>query len=483
MSVSRDNVLASSGAATRSALRESVLRLRSINWPTTILVLVVGWMIARFVTTFSTYYIIAAMAAIGLGMALIRNLEFGLWGYLFVVVIAFGESPGIQSPNSGYKAGLMPSEILLAFIAMLWLGRAIFSRGFRLAPSEMNLPMVALGSVAILSLISSNLLRGTRTLLFHQLPITQVAEVGLLWLSIVAFFLAANTWNDRNWLERLFIPVVGYGLLIAFFKIIGRISPVPIAWGSFVMSAAIAFVYARLLFHENIRSRQVILAFMLLIMLYAISRSLSWISGCAAVGCVLLVITFYRSRALGSALLVVAIIAFFTVPGLYHGIRAESEEGGDFDRFTIWHDAFGMFMAVNPALGVGPGNYHPYVYYHNTLWFGRNTYTTAHSNYVQMASELGLIGLAVFLWVIASGIMTGHRATKRGPPELRWLTIAATAIFVSMAVASVLGDYLFPSRGNNGIINFGTTVYTWLIMGAAVAAMNLPSKTEPEVSH
>lgn len=430
-----------------------------------------GLLIAVFVTRLSAYYVAAGTAALVLGLVLVRNLQFGLLVYFCFAALAFGESPEVQSPHSEYSAGLMPSQVFLAFLAVLWLGRAAFAEGFRLVKSELNLPLAALGMVAVASLVASNLLRGTRELLFHQMLIAQVAEVGLLGCSICAFFLAANTLRERKWLNRLFVPVVLLGLYFSAHRMFGFELPVPILWGGFLLAAAIAFVYARLLFGKLGRPQAIGLGLILAIMLYAAYNNLSWVSGWVAVTGAILVVSWYRSKALAALLVALTLLAIFVYPGIYQSVHEESEAGGDFDRFIIWQDAFRMFTAVNPVLGIGPGNYHPYIYYHSTLWFGGQTYTTAHSNYVQMASELGLIGLAVFIWVIVSGIRVGSRAARASPPDLRWLGVAATAILASIAVASLFGDYLFPSRGNSGIVTFGTTVYTWLIMGAAAAAV------------
>jgi len=439
-------------------------------------VVAVGLAIAVFVTGLSAYYIAAGAAALVLGLMLAGNLQFGLLVYFCLAALAFGESPGVQSPHSGYSAGLMPAQVFLVLLAVLWLGRAVFVGRFRLVKSELNLPLAALGAVAVASLVVNNVLRGTRELLFHQMLIAQVAEVGLLGCSICAFFLAANTLRERKWIGRLFVPVVLLALYFSAHQMFGVELPISIIWGSFLLAAAIAFIYARLLFDKLDRPRVIGLGILLAILIYAAYNNLTWVSGWVAVTGAILVVTWYRSKALAAFLVALALLAIFVYPGIYHSIHEESEAGGDFDRFIIWRDAFHMFMSVNPVLGIGPGNYHPYVYYYNTLWFGQPTYTTAHSNYVQIASELGLMGLAVFVWVIVSGIRVGNRAARASPPDMRWFGVAATAILAALAVASLFGDYLFPSRGNNGIVTFGTTVYTWLILGAAVAAANLANE-------
>jgi len=441
------------------------------------LVLVGGLLIAAFVMNADVYYVLAASAAVALGLILVHNLQRGLAAYFFFAALAFGMSPAVHSPHSGYESGVMPSQVFLAFLTILWLGKAVFNRELRIVKSDLNLPLLALVAVSFVSLVANNVFRSTRELLFHQMLITQVAEVGLLCLSVCAYFLAANNLHEEWWLRLIQVPIVLLALYFSVHRIFDIELPVPVYWGSFLLAAGIGIVYAHLLFSRLNRCRVILLATLLAVLLYAAYNNLSWVSGWIAVSGVIMVVSFLKSRWLAAVLFVIALLAIFVWPGIYQTVHDESEGGGDFDRFVIWQDAFRMFMSVNPVMGVGPGNYHPYVYYHNTIWFGGRTYTTAHSNYVQMASELGLVGLIVFLWVVIAGVRTGFRAWRVCPAEFRWLVAAATALLSSMAVTSVFGDYLFPSRGNNGIVSFGTTVYTWLLIGAAVACTNLYSPT------
>ncbi|GEM_PF-5061793 len=447
----------------------------SFTWAAPFVVLAGGIGIGLLVVKLPTYFALAVMVAVILGLALVRNLQFGLILLFYISAFALGESPGVQSPNSSYSQGLMPSELLLGFLVMLWIGRGAFTGGIRIRKSALNLPMVVLWVVAFISLLMNNILRGTRELLFHQMWITQIAEVGLLTFSIWAFFLTASVLDSKRWINRIYLPVVLMGSIIAAYQIT-RFAPLafPFMWGSFLMAAAIAFVYSRLLFSKLDTKQIVGLSILLAMLIVGVLIDLAWVSGWIACMGVVLVVSWFRSKPLAIGLTVCLLFMLFVYPGVYSSIHEESVFGGDFDRFTIWRDAALMVMDVNPVLGVGPGNYHPYVYWHNTIWFGSTTYTTAHSNYAQMLAELGVVGLLAFLWVIAAAIVTGVRAYRRCAPEHRWLAVSATAMVSALAVASLFGDYLFPSRGNNGIVTFGTTVYTWLIMGAAVAASDLP---------
>ncbi|MHB0913146.1 MAG: O-antigen ligase family protein [Armatimonadota bacterium] len=435
-------------------------------------VAVLGVLTAKFVMAGSAYFIIVLPVAMLLGFVLSKNLQFGLFAYFCIAALAFGESPGVHSPHSHYRAGLMPSEVFLAFLVLLWLGRSALSGG-RWVRSELNAPLSAFFGVSVLSFAMSNLLSNTRDQLFHQLLITQVAEVGLLLCSVCAFFLAANTLRDEKWIRLSTVPVIVIGAFVAVFRLADVELPIAIPWSGFFLAAGIAVLYSRLLFEPLSAGKRWALALFTLVLIAAAYANLAWVSGWVAVTGAILVVTWYRSKGLALLLAMVGLFLLFVYPGAFTHMRSEAETGGDYDRFTIWRDAYSMFMDVNPALGVGPGNYYPYVQMYNTLWWSGRTYTTAHSNYAQVGAETGIVGFVVFLWVLISALRAGNSAARRAPPQLRWLGVAATAYFAGMIVAAVMGDYIFPSRGNNGIVNFGTTVYLWLIMGAAVAASNL----------
>lgn len=447
-----------------------------------ILIAVSGFLISQVIVNLPMYFVFAGCIAVILSLILVKNLQFGLLMFMFISVFAIGESPGISSPNSDYKAGLMPSQMILAFLALLWVGKIVFTGKFKLAKTGLNLPMGMLALTSILSLAFNNVLKGSRDLLFHQMIITQVAEVGLLFLSIMAFFLAANIFKDNKWIRLIPVPMIILSSIYVFFRLTGMQLPVAMPWLSLVISGAIAMMLSMIFFREMSKTSKVFLSLLLIAFLAVTWMDIGWISGFVAATVALTVVSWYRSKALTVGIISILLIMLFVYPGIYANIQNESAAGGDFDRFIIWADAFKMFISVDPVFGIGPGNYHPYVYYHSSIWFGGNTYTTAHSNYIGIASELGLAGLAVLLWVVISALVSGNRSVRSASPDMKWFNIGAVAYFAGIAVASILGDYMFPSRGNNGIVNFGTTVYVWLVTGAALASAGLSRGNEPAVT-
>ena len=110
--------------------------------------------------------------------------------------------------------------------------------------------------------------------------------------------------------------------------------------------------------------------------------------------------------------------------GVFDAVAAE----GGVDRATegrlaSWQVAWKLF-AENPLLGVGPGNFNPY-YQDTALELGlifRGEDRSAHSLYLELLAEIGLVGLGAFLLILIAAGLSVARAVRiardRGEPRL-----------------------------------------------------------------
>jgi len=113
--------------------------------------------------------------------------------------------------------------------------------------------------------------------------------------------------------------------------------------------------------------------------------------------------------------LVMGVLAVFAVvvspPAYYDRIHSITEEGSEKgtgeERVYTWKIGWDMFLG-NPILGVGQGNF-PYVFrkYEIKAGYGEEGYhgrsvsgREAHSIYITMLSELGIIGTCIFIGMI-----------------------------------------------------------------------------------
>lgn len=125
-----------------------------------------------------------------------------------------------------------------------------------------------------------------------------------------------------------------------------------------------------------------------------------------------------------------------------------------------------MMLGDHPLIGVGSGNYEThYPSYARVLALdGRREQRAAHSLYLEVAAENGLIGLAVFgglLGAALAGLQRTRRAfAVRGEAELWQLTTAFGIAFAGFLIGSVFLHLAYPR-------------FLWLLVGLAFALHGL----------
>jgi O-antigen ligase len=107
------------------------------------------------------------------------------------------------------------------------------------------------------------------------------------------------------------------------------------------------------------------------------------------------------------------------------------------DRLLLWKVA-GEMTYDHPLLGLGPAgfreNFDRYIDYQQTDT--SHQLDVAHETYLEVSSELGLVGLGAFLAIIALGADSARREARRGGPG-RGLAGAVWLGTVGAGVAAV----------------------------------------------
>jgi hypothetical protein len=135
-------------------------------------------------------------------------------------------------------------------------------------------------------------------------------------------------------------------------------------------------------------------------------------------------------------LVAVVVAAFLIAPML--GVTRLTESRTAFGRFATWQAAAEIALA-NPVFGVGLGNYADY--FDQTHYYSdeaveeimeARAVDSPHSNLLWVAAELGLFGLALYLFANACLFIMGWRAFKRAANSKQR---TAAACFVVLIVA------------------------------------------------
>lgn len=132
----------------------------------------------------------------------------------------------------------------------------------------------------------------------------------------------------------------------------------------------------------------------------------------------LLVISSFRAR---KVLYLVLVLLCFTVFFSPESVRNRFDsifERDDINikqRFSVWETTL-VLIKDNPTTGVGPGNFgtvHLERYRgadDEFRWWRKNYH--AHNLYLQIASETGLVGLSIFVFLVLKVIISGYRIIR-----------------------------------------------------------------------
>jgi O-antigen ligase len=121
-----------------------------------------------------------------------------------------------------------------------------------------------------------------------------------------------------------------------------------------------------------------------------------------------------------------------------------------------------MMFADHPVIGVGYGNFeeHYHRYARNLGLDGRSEERQAHSLYLEVAAETGLVGVAAFAGVLAYpivGMRRTHSALRRGGRARDAQRVAA------------FGFALFAYLVGSLFLHLSYPRYLWLLLGIAIA--------------
>lgn len=130
------------------------------------------------------------------------------------------------------------------------------------------------------------------------------------------------------------------------------------------------------------------------------------------------------------------LLAFAVIPGLEH--RAISREK---NQYPLWdrrnsNAAALRMVAARPLVGFGWGKYSEssLPYYRQSQDYPLTIISNVHNVYLANATELGIIGAA--LWLVSLLLAVGRGVLRRGPPELRPWRVGLLALWVSYAVVA-----------------------------------------------
>ncbi len=390
--------------------------------------------------------------------------------------------------GTGTQTSLHLAVILIPILLVLWFANLLPQRRVRLVYAPTNLPIAAFVIVVTVSLITGNL-----TWNYFAEKANLQAQVGgwaVFVFSAGIFLLCGNQIEDLLWLKILtgiFLAlgaVVVIGQVIPPIGILGEALVVAPAQGSLFWIWLIALAGGLGFFDRSLALPFRLALVTLALITFGVGWFLrvSWVSGWVPGLITLLTLLWLKSWRLGFFFTVVGIAGVFARdPDLLNRLVALKQYSID-TRYFAWQIILTDILPANPILGLGPANYYHYTPLYPILgWYVK---FNSHNQYVDLVAQIGVVGLAIFIWLMAAITRLGWQLRTRAPLGFaRGYVYACLAGLVGSLAAGMLGDWFLPFVYNVGFAGFRASLLGWLFLGGLVAVKHFVDQSSQAPLH
>ncbi len=460
----------------------------------------------RFVVkTVTTAGLLAVVASVGL---LLPRLDI-IWSVLLLVgIVGLGltlyliEKPEMSLVFLLLGAFFIPIELsvtaavsinavifIVPLITLLWIMRGLRRHNLIVIQSRTMLPMLVFLAVALISWMYGNANWDFRFPRPGNLLLIQAGQYAIFLLSFMAYFVTAQ--QSTRVLKLITFGFIGLGalaLLARYGGIIGRPFQMLLtnAAGNgafFVWLTALAASQA--LFNKQLKSqwRTGLIVVAVAVPILGFFLNSTWTSSWLPPLLVLLLLLWLRSRF--SAGVLAGVIIAFVISGLIFRFfdwefERELSIGG---RLTLWESVWNL-AKTQPILGLGLTTYRQYHTFIPLLtehgaWYQPNV--NSHNLYIDIFAQMGVVGLSVFLWLVAEIGAQVWRIRQRFTDDFKAAYVAgAMAGFIGTLLASGIVEWMLPFVYNVGFPGFRFSVFIWMSLGGLVILENLPEVSEEQ---
>jgi hypothetical protein len=400
-------------------------------------------------------------------LTLTRRLEYSV----LAIILAAGFVR--FSLPTGTESRIVMSLLVTALFIALWIIQMLTrDRGLHLIPARFNAPLLAFIITAVISYGWSNAFRDPLVMVWRTWPLVQLGGLAVMILLPGALLLTANVVSEIRWLKLLHWSMILLGVLDLVDYFLPLQFPFLNTDGLFSLWF-VSLSCAQALFNRKLALWLRLVLFGLAavwMIIYFITR-VTWLSGWLPSLAALATISLLKSKRLFLIFLLLVAV-YLVLNWSYYAFTVwvdERSESGE-TRLTAW--AYNWQVTGKHFLfGTGPAGYA--VYY--MAYFPDKAMAT-HSNYIDIISQTGIVGLAFCLWSFAALGWTGYKLCKRlkGRGDFgEGFAAAALAGWAGCIVAMGLGDWLFPFVYTQTIAGFDYAVYSWILLGGMMALSNI----------
>jgi O-antigen ligase len=304
---------------------------------------------------------------------------------------------------------------------------------------------------------------------------SELGGAALFIFSILAFLLVGSQIREIRWLKMLVWVFLGLGsiYIISLFtsgvgNLVSRFFTYGIS-GSLLWIWIIALAFSQGIFNHQLRpiSRLLLLILVCAALYHGLFRNPGWTSGWLPALVAIWIIVWVGAPRFGLILSILLVIGIAIYHQQFVSLVMVGDNTYSLDtRLLAWQILIEI-IKVSPILGLGPANY----YFYTPLFpiMGYAVQFNSHNNYVDIVAQIGLLGLAAYLWFLWETGRLGLRLRSIALDGFeRAYVYGAIGGLAGMLVAGMLGDWVIPFVYNVGFDGFRASVLGWLFLGGLV---------------
>jgi O-antigen ligase len=367
---------------------------------------------------------------------------------------------------SSGTGSMLPVALLLAILLTGIWALSLYVRGWQLAPSPLNRPLLTFCAVMVVAFVWGRLWRDPGLIDWNnRFVVVQIASLVTNLVSVSAALLIGNfvvTVRQLKFVVGVFIVCGMLMVLAQTFNIPQSILTMRGLWSLWL----VAPLYSLLIAQPGLKLRwRALIVLMLLLTFYEVMVVDSlWLSGWVPALAAIFPITLMRSWRLFLVLALVAAIGGYLGQGFFQKTADDNVAEGGLQRITMWEQNF-RIINDHWLLGTGPAGY---ASYYRTYYFysARST----HNNIFDIVAQFGVVGMGVWVWLVVVSLWEGWSLALRAPPGfVRTLAYAVTGGWVAANASMMLGDWLLPFAYNQTITGYKWTVFSWIFLGMLIS--------------
>ncbi len=438
--------------------------------------------LAFAIVDFRPLYIFASIVVVLVVGLIIKHPQRGM--YLLAFALPFERIGSVELANITVR----PSQVLAIITVLAWVARSFALNKFTLRANPLFIPTLLFISINFIGLLNTpNLSRSLLVLGFTVftmmialiLPniINQSQQIRLVIIAILISCSLVSVFGIYQFLGDLMgLPIGLTGLRLQYTKaILGfpRIQSTalePLYFANYLLiplGAALSLLFSKVRVMKPVWL--VLLSALASLNLFLTVSRGGYIAFAVMIALLAIIYhkTLLRLQTLLSIIMATALIGFISVRFINvtrqwdtFVSHVENIFGGAsyFERIETFTLAQRIWLE-HPWFGIGPGGFGPYASYHPLLQ-PIDGYKIVNNEYVELLAETGIMGLTIFIIIIAVLLLRSWKALRCGSD----LFLRALLIGLNLALVAILVQY------NTFSILY--IMHIWFLFGLMIAVQN-----------